>query len=133
SLERNVTPVYQAVPGQWSIGDVYRVHLSIRSQTPSSWVVISDPVPAGATILGNGLGRDSAIAAQAQLSDEPQEKGPWPSFVERGFESFRAYFEYLPTGETTISYTVRLSTAGDFHVPGARVEALYQPDVHGVL
>src|SRR5690606_26057562 len=71
SLERNVTPVYQAVPGQWSIGDVYRVRLLIRSQTPGSWVVISDPVPAGATILGNGLGRDSAIAAQAQLSDEP--------------------------------------------------------------
>lgn len=133
SLDRSVTPVYQAVPGQWSIGDVYRVQLLLRSQTPGSWVVLNDPVPAGATILGSGLGRDSAIAAQSRVEEPQEAKGPWPTFVERGFDSFRAYYEYLPTGETTVSYTVRLGTAGAFQMPGARVEALYQPDVHGVL
>ncbi|MBB5217220.1 alpha-2-macroglobulin family protein [Parapusillimonas granuli] len=129
-LARRVEPVSQAVPGAWTKGDVYRVQLRIRARTPTVWAVVTDPVPAGAGILGGGLGRDSAIGAQGEPADP--ESTP-PSFVERGFESYRAYFDYLPAGTTTLEYTVRLNTVGQFQLPATRVEAMYQPDVFGEL
>src|SRR5690606_2424476 len=128
-LQRSVTPVSQRDPDRWSVGDVYRVRLTIKSRTATTWAVISDPVPAGATILGSGLGRDSSIETRG----EGDTKGRWPSYVERGFSGYRAYYEYLPQGITEIDYTVRLNTAGRFNMPPTRIEALYQPDVHGVL
>lgn len=129
-LERSVTPVSQATPGSWTAGDVYRVRLVINARTPTTWAVLNDPVPAGATILGSGLGRDSSIETQGEGNDS---EGRTPSYVERSFSGYRAYYEYLPQGVTEVEYTVRLNTAGQFNMPPTRIEALYQPDVLGVL
>ena len=85
------------------------------------------PGAAGATILGSGLGRDSEIATQGQK----REGWGWPAFEERGFESFRSYYEYLPKGTVTMQYTVRLNNAGDFALPPSRVEAMYAPEMFG--
>src|SRR5690606_34029314 len=98
-LAREVTPVSQAVPGKWSRGDVYRVRLEVAADAPMSWVALADPLPAGATILGSGLGRDSAIA---RAGEEPDDASVQPDFVERRFEAYRAYFEYLPKGRTVL-------------------------------
>ncbi|WP_233208298.1 alpha-2-macroglobulin family protein [Pollutimonas subterranea] len=128
-VARRIKPVSQAIPGIWSRGDVYRVTLDIKARAPTTWAVLTDPLPAGATILGSGLGRDSTIATQAEADTG------WrgPSFVERSFESYRAYYEYLPAGATSIEYTVRLNTVGQFQLPPTRIEAMYQPDVFGEL
>lgn len=128
-LKRSVTAVSRVHPDYWSQGDVYRVRLLINARTDTAWAVISDPVPAGATILGSGLGRDSSILTEG-VNDTA---GPAPSYVERSFSGYRAYYEYLPKGVTEVEYTVRLNTAGRFQMPPARAEALYQPDVFGVL
>lgn len=130
TIKRTVVPVDQRVPGDWTRGDVYRVKMQVHANAPMSWVVLSDPLPAGATILGSGLGRDSAIAASGETNTDYWSA---PSFVERSFEAYRAYYEYLPKGDTTIEYTVRLNTAGRFALPPTRIEALYQPDVYGEL
>jgi uncharacterized protein YfaS (alpha-2-macroglobulin family) len=90
-------------------------------------VVITDPVPAGATILGSGLGRDSEIATQR----EKKSGDNWPAFEERSFESFRSYHAYLPKGVVKIEYTIRLNNAGDFSLPPSRVEAMYAPEMFG--
>jgi len=129
-LAREVTPVSQAVPGKWSRGDVYRVRLEVAADAPMSWVALADPLPAGATILGSGLGRDSAIAT---AGEEPDDASVQPDFVERSFEAYRAYFEYLPKGRTVLEYTARLNTPGVFALPATRIEALYKPDVYGEL
>jgi uncharacterized protein YfaS (alpha-2-macroglobulin family) len=129
-VERKVTPVSQAVPGKWSRGDVYRVDLHVVAKTPTIWAVVSDPIPAGATILGGGLGGDSAIATRGEKTADFWNQ---PSFVERKFDVFRAYYEYLPQGMTDLQYTVRLNTVGTFSLPPTRVEAMYQPDVYGVV
>ena len=130
TLERSVRPVSQAVDGVWSRGDVYRVTLNIDAKTPMTWVVLTDPIPAGAQVLGSGLGRDSSIATQSERAGG---YGYGPSFVERSFESYRAYYDYLPKGKTTVEYTVRLNTVGQFQLPSTRIEAMYQPDVFGEL
>ncbi|MBI0329734.1 alpha-2-macroglobulin family protein [Burkholderia plantarii] len=125
---KTVTPVDPAVKGVLTRGDVLRVKLDIDAQADMTWVAVNDPVPAGATILGSGLGRDSAAATQ----DENAPKGSWPVFVERDFDGYRAYYDYLPKGHATLEYTVRLNAVGTFGLPPTRVEALYAPSAYGV-
>ncbi|MFT4242600.1 MAG: MG2 domain-containing protein [Acidovorax sp.] len=132
AIERTVTPVEQAdktlPPGQYTRGDVLRVTLTVNASADMTWVAITDPIPAGATILGSGLGRDSEIATQGE---KPRSGYGWPAFEERGFESFRSYYEYLPKGTVKMEYTVRLNNAGDFALPPTRVEAMYAPEMFG--
>ena len=63
SIKRAVVPIEQKTKGQWTRGDVLRVRLDLEAQSDMSWVVVNDPVPAGSSILGTGLGRDSQILA----------------------------------------------------------------------
>ena len=97
-----------------------------------TWVAVNDPIPAGATILGSGLGRDSAIATAGQNAGH---NAGWhqPTFVERGQDSYRAYWGYLGQGTVSVEYTLRLNNAGRFALPASRVEALYAPEVFGEM
>ncbi|MEO7392409.1 MAG: MG2 domain-containing protein [Ramlibacter sp.] len=127
-ITRTVTPVEQAVAGKYSRGDVLRIALEVNASTDMTWVVITDPVPGGSTILGGGLGRDSQIATQG----EKRAGWAWPAFEERSFESFRSYYQYLPKGIVKMEYTIRLNNVGDFALPPTRVEAMYAPEMFGV-
>lgn len=129
-VERTVTPVQQATAGQWHVGDMYRVDLTIHAEHSSDWAVISDAVPAGASILGSGLGRDSEIALAEQSTTS---EDIYPSYVERLYSGYRAYVEYLPAGTSRISYRVRLNTAGQFALSPTEVEALYDASIQAQL
>lgn len=126
-IKKTITPVEQAVKGIYTRGDVIRISLEVSASADMTWVVISDPVPGGATILGGGLGRDSEIAT----SGEKKTGVGWPAFEERSFEAFRSYYEYLPKGVVKMEYTVRLNNVGDFALPPSRVEAMYAPEMFG--
>jgi uncharacterized protein YfaS (alpha-2-macroglobulin family) len=126
-IKKTITPVEQAVKGVYTRGDVIRISLEVNASADMTWVVISDPVPGGATILGGGLGRDSEIAT----SGEKKTGAGWPAFEERSFEAFRSYYEYLPKGVVKMEYTVRLNNVGDFALPPSRVEAMYAPEMFG--
>ena len=128
-ITRSVTPVEQKTAGVWSRGDVYRVRLDIDAQSDMTWVVVHDPIPAGSAILGTGLGRDSQLFTRG----EKKQGWAWPVFEERMFDSFRAYYEYVPKGRITLEYTVRLNTSGRFELPETRVEALYSPEMFGEI
>jgi uncharacterized protein YfaS (alpha-2-macroglobulin family) len=127
SVRKTITPMQETVKGKVSRGDIWRIRLEITANSDMSWVVASDPIPGGATILGSGLGRDSAIATTGEHSDG----AGWLAYIERGFEAWHAYYEYLPQGKTTIEYTVRLNNVGTFNLPPTRVEALYAPEIFG--
>lgn len=127
AIRKTVAPVEQAVAGRYTRGDVLRVTLEVNASADMTWVVITDPIPGGATIVGGGLGRDSQIATQG----EKKSGAGWPAFEERGFESFRSYYEYLPKGTVKMDYTVRLNNVGDFALPPSRVEAMYAPEMFG--
>ena len=128
-ITRSVSAVEQKQPGRWSRGDVMRVRLDVEAQSDMSWVVVHDPVPAGSTILGSGLGRDSQILTQ----DERRQGWVWPAFEERRFDSFRAYYAFVPKGRWTVEYSVRLNNPGEFLLPPSRAEALYAPEMFGEL
>ncbi|PAT32950.1 alpha-2-macroglobulin [Vandammella animalimorsus] len=130
-VEKRITPVVQAQPGRWSPGDVYRVHLLLDSAAQLNMTVLTDPIPAGSTILGSGLGRDSAIDSQAG-GDEGHDDSWWRiAWVERKHDAMRVYYHGLPAGQTRYSYTVRLNQPGQFQLPPTRAEALYMPQFFG--
>jgi alpha-2-macroglobulin len=127
AITRSISAVEQKEKGRWSRGDVMRVRLEIDAQSDMTWVVVSDPVPGGATLLGSGLGRDSALATRG----EKREGSAWAAYEERSFEAFRSYYEYLPRGKHVIEYSVRLNNPGRFALPPTRVEAMYAPESFG--
>ncbi|WP_449370972.1 alpha-2-macroglobulin family protein [Thiomonas sp.] len=131
-IKKTMEPVEQAVPGKWSRGDIVRVTLEINASSDMSWVVVSDPIPGGATILGSGLGRDSAIATRGEQStSDDDDWNTREAYEERSFSAFRSYYAYLPKGQISLQYTLRLNAVGSFVLPPTRVEALYAPEMFG--
>ncbi|MCK9687398.1 alpha-2-macroglobulin family protein [Scleromatobacter humisilvae] len=126
-IAKTITPVEQKAAGKWSRGDVVRVHLDIDVQADATWVVVNDPVPGGAALLGTGLGNDDQISTGTEKDDQ---RG-WLAYQERSFEAFRAYYRYLPKGAFSIEYTMRLNNPGRFGMPQTRVEAMYAPEMFG--
>ena len=126
-IRKTLIPVEQREKGSWSRGDTARVRLEIEAQSDMTWVAVSDPVPAGSTILGSGLMRDSAIVSEGGRDRT------WPVYEERGFEGYRAYYDFIPKGRFIAEYTVRFNNEGRFRMPTTRVEALYAPEMFGEL
>ncbi|MFP8781308.1 alpha-2-macroglobulin family protein [Hydrogenophaga sp. RWCD_12] len=129
TVKKTITPVEQAVAGKFSKGDVLRITIEVNASTDMTWVVLSDPIPGGATLLGSGLGRDSEIAT----TGEKRSGNGWPVFEERSFEAFRSYYDRLSAGSFKTEYTVRLNNVGTFALPPTRIEAMYAPEVFGEL
>ena len=127
TIKKTITAVEQKTAGSWSRGDSYRVRLDLSAQADMSWVVVDDPIPASASVLGNGLGRDSQLAAMG----EKAAGRVWPTYEERAFDAFRAYYAFVPKGTWSVEYTVRLNNAGDFSLPATRIEAMYSPEMFG--
>jgi uncharacterized protein YfaS (alpha-2-macroglobulin family) len=127
-IARDVTPIQERVAGKVSRGDLWRVTLTVDADQDMTWVVVSDPIIAGARVLGGGDGRDSHIATK---DEDARSRRLRPTFVERTFGFFRAYYEVVPKGKFRIDYTVRINNAGEFSLPPSRVEAMYAPDVYG--
>ena len=126
-IAKTITPVEQKVAGKWSRGDVVRVHLDVDVQADATWVVINDPIPGGAAMLGTGLGGDDQISTGTEKDDS---RG-WLAYQERSFEAFRAYYRYLPKGSFVVEYTMRLNNPGRFGLPQTHVEAMYAPEMFG--
>lgn len=123
-IRKSVTPV-EGSAAKLSSGDVVRVRLDLEAQADMTWVVVDDPVPAGATILGSGLGGDSEMLAGRNRG----EGMAWLAFEERGFDAYRSYYAYVPKGSWRLEYTLRLNTPGQFQLPPTRVEAMYAPEM----
>jgi uncharacterized protein YfaS (alpha-2-macroglobulin family) len=124
-ITRTVTPIQQQTRDEWRRGDIARVRLDVDAQADMTWVVVDDPLPAGSTALGRGLGGDSTLATQGE------QRTVRPAFEERTLTAYRAYFRYVPKGRFIVEYTVRLNNPGAFNLPATRVEAMYAPEMFG--
>ena len=120
---RTVQVVQARKAGQLTRGDVLRVTITVDASAERNWVVVDDPIPAGATIIGD-------LANQSQMLGEGGDSdGVQPSYIERGNDSWRGFFAWVPRGRFTVSYALRLNGAGRFSLPPTRVEAMYSPSV----
>ncbi len=123
SIRRTVTPLEPREDGIARVGDVFDVRLEVQSATGHGWVVVEDPVPAGASFLGRGFANETSVTPTPGTPS-----GVRPDYEERSFESYRAYYERIPQGTFRVEYRIRLNQAGLFHPPPTRVEALYAPE-----
>lgn len=110
-MEKTITAVEQKKKGEWSVGDVAKVQLKVTAQAPQTWVVVEDPIPAGASVL----------------------QSSWATAIERKEELMRFYFSWFTPAEQNIEYTVRFNQAGRYVLPSPRVEAMYSPDLFAEL
>jgi hypothetical protein len=99
SVQRTVIPVEQKDKAGYTRGDVYRVSLEIEAQSDMTWVVVDDPIPAGAMILGSGSGGTRGRSRRREAGREAA------AFTERTHEAFRAYYEFVPKGRFKVEYT----------------------------
>ncbi len=127
-LSKSISIVSQKHKGRFTRGDVIKVRITVDANAERNWVVVNDPVPPGATIIGS-LGGQSGIFGSAASGGD----GVSPSYIERGNEAWRGYFEWVPRGQFVTEYALRLNGTGRFTLPPTRVEAMYSPDIRGSL
>ncbi len=119
TIKKSYKAAQQKVPGQWSQGDVVEADIEIGAAAAMPWVVIDDPIPAGA----------SHAAPRLEWSDDVL----YPTFVENPFDTYRAYFSSLAKGTWHLRHAFRLDHAGTFQLPPTHIEAMYTPDFQGDL
>ncbi len=124
-IKRSISIVKAVSPGRLTRGDVIKVKIEVVAAASRTWVIINDPIPPGASIVGN-LGNQSAM-----LVEEAEGAGWQPSYVERRKDSWRGYFGWMPAGTHAVEYIVRLNGSGRFALPPTRVEAMYSPAIRG--
>lgn len=134
-ITRKLTPVVQSTPGAWQVGDVVNVELNVTAKADQAWVVVRDPIPAGAAHLGTGLDGSSQLLDRApKRNAQTTEVQGWPTeFEEKSQSNFISYAAYLPRGTYSLNYRVRLNAAGEFKLPPSRVEAMYAPESFGEI
>ncbi|TGN10066.1 alpha-2-macroglobulin family protein [Leptospira ilyithenensis] len=123
-IKRSVEAVSRVSSGKWTKGDILKIRLEITADSEKTWVVLEDPIPAGSVHIGRGLGKESKILSGRITNDQDFS----PSFEERSFTNYRAYYEYLPQGTWVTEYTIQLNHPGIFPLPPTRVEAMYSPE-----
>lgn len=110
TIEKKIIPVEQRKKNVWSVGDIAKVQLKVKPKVPQTWVVIEDPVPAGASVI----------------------QSSWATAVERKEDLVRYYFSWF-AGDEVIEYNVRFNQPGQYRLPISRVEAMYSPDLFAEL
>jgi len=129
-IVKQIEPLEPRPGGQLRPGDALHVRVEIDAQADMPWVVLDDPVPAGSSHL---RGTPAGTSPAATPGTAAQDSGLTPTFVERSFQSFKAYFEELPAGKTVVEYMIRVNQAGRFVLPPTRVAALYAPETFGEI
>jgi uncharacterized protein YfaS (alpha-2-macroglobulin family) len=126
-LSKKTEVVQAKTKGTLTRGDVIRVTLTVEATADRNWVVINDPVPAGATVIGSLGGQSEMLAEGGETA------GSQPSYVERGRDAWRGYFAWLPRGTHTVTYVMRLNAAGRMQLPPSKVEAMYSPEIRAAV
>jgi hypothetical protein len=126
-ISREVFFLERRNPDRLTRGDVLKIRMTIDAPVDRTWVVVEDPIPAGASIVSGGGGQS------AMLADRASGGNGYPDYVERGLDAWRGYFGWLPKGRITVEYAVRVNAVGRFLMPPTRVEAMYSPEIHAAL
>jgi uncharacterized protein YfaS (alpha-2-macroglobulin family) len=104
------------------VGDLIRVHVTVELPADAWYVVVEDPLPAGAQVV-------QADPVLSTLEDSPREQ-PTPA---ASFGEGQAVFfaTWLPAGVHEYSYLVRATTPGAFRIMPTEVTLAYDPAVWG--
>ncbi len=125
------------VTNQATVGDVIDVRLTLVVPNNLTYVVVEDPLPAGAEAIDTSLKTTSILAQGPDLSGEPAatpEPG-WifwlPSHSELRDEKVALFASWMPAGTYTYRYQIRASLPGEYLALPANGYQMYFPDVWG--
>ncbi|MCI0714073.1 MAG: Ig-like domain-containing protein [Chloroflexi bacterium] len=117
------------------VGEEITVELTIIAPRNLHYVVIEDPLPAGAEGVDPNLLTTSVGSARPELErDDPLSRGWgwwWFSQTEFRDEKVVMYATYLPRGTYTYKYTIRTGLAGEYNVIPPTGQEFYFPEVYG--
>ncbi len=121
---------------QAHVGDNIRVTLTIVAPSSLNYVVITDPIPAGAEGVNPDLATTGTIGTEPPgLSQtDPLYWGWgwwWFSKIEMRDDKTVLYASYLPAGTYQYTYTLRAGLAGQYHVIPTTGQEFYFPEVYG--
>lgn len=123
-------------------GSLVLIDVLVVNDQPAYQVVLDDPLPAGleavnGALLTSARSLGSALDAAEQRDDEEetddfQYRSSWVGY-ERKTDDDRVltYVEDLPAGLHHYRYLARATTRGQFVVPPARAECMYEPEIFG--
>jgi uncharacterized protein YfaS (alpha-2-macroglobulin family) len=146
SVQRGGAWILLAAPVAIRQGELVKVDLFARLTAPKHFVVIDDPIPGGLEAVNRDLATSSEVdASKAQFEGASNsfwfDLREWVDFgatfwsfyhKELRHNSARFYSEYLPAGNYHLSYVAQAIGSGEFVIPPARAEEMYDPDVFGL-
>lgn len=119
------------------LGEAVRVKLTIVAPNDLYYVVVEDPLPAGAEAVDQTLLTSSSIDADQGWSPSNQEYrwGYWGWWwfnqTQMLDEKVVLFADYLPEGTYEYTYTMRASLPGEFQVLPTTAREFYFPEVFG--
>lgn len=116
------------------LGDVVRVDITLITPHDRYYVVLEDPLPAGAEAVDTGLATTSLLAMSPGLHQEESRWWWWWNWYSRSElrdEKVVLFADYLSAGTYEYSYTFRATLPGDYHVIPALAKEFYFPEVFG--
>jgi len=117
------------------VGDLVQVRLTVIAPNDLHYVVIEDPIPAGADAVNPNLTTSQQIGTRPGLdTSDPISRGWgwwWFSNIEFRDEKVVLNSTYLPAGTYEYVYTIRPGLAGTYNVIPATGREFFFPDVFG--
>jgi hypothetical protein len=118
------------------VGETVRVKLTLIAPNDLYYVVVEDPIPAGAEAVDVGLQTTSVVgeAPELRLTDPWSWYGWgwwWFSHTELRDEKAVLFATYLPAGTYEYTYLIRPSLSGEYKVLPTTAYQMYFPEVFG--
>jgi uncharacterized protein YfaS (alpha-2-macroglobulin family) len=125
---------------QAAVGDMVQVRLTIIAPHDLYYVVVEDPLPAGAEAIDTDLATTSVVAEEPGLYRETEDEmwsdfyywwWRWYSHSEMRDEKVVLFADYLAAGTYEYTYTFRATRPGEYHVIPTTANEFYFPEVFG--
>lgn len=132
---RECQPVAEA-----AVGDIVQVRLTVIAPHDLYYVVVEDPLPAGAEPIDVSLETTSELAQEPELYRESEDEGKydfyrwwwrWYSRSEMRDDKAVLFADYLPAGTYEYVYTFRATLPGEYRVIPTTAHEFYFPEVFG--
>jgi uncharacterized protein YfaS (alpha-2-macroglobulin family) len=121
-----------------AVGDLVQVRLSIVAPHDLYYVVVEDPLPAGAEAVDPTLATTSVVDQAPTLRRSPERSEGlywwwwnWYSRSEMRDDKVVLFADYLPAGTYEYTYTFRATRPGEYQVIPTSAREFYFPEVFG--
>ena len=126
---RRVNDDFAASIAEATLGDLIEVHLTIEAPSDLHYLIVEDPLPAGAEAINTSLATTSLV--DKQEAEEPRDDRRFFSHTELRDEKAVLFATYLRRGTYRYTYLIRASLPGRYHIRPTHAEEMYFPEVFG--